>query len=253
MRTLLALILVLICSLKSFPALAGDFIEDQPSSGSSESGDSAFDPFSDYSEFEEGSEEEADVNFFHNGRFFTLGIFAGMESFTDVLGVIYKPDFAYGLFLSYFFDLRLSLQIGWVTASHAIQIIDARSAQTYTGKVGLSHFEFDVKYYLDTQNVTRGLGALNPYLLVGFSTYTRSAAYNGATSPVQDSGVLGFQGGAGIEFPFSKNSMFFGAQALYNYISFPDRGIPITVAGVSTGINPTGDAITILGLAGLNF
>src|SRR5688572_13060827 len=98
-------------------ALAADFQEDQPSS---DSGDSTFDPFSDYSEFEEGSEEEADVNFFHNGRFFTVGLAAGHASFTDVLGVLYKPNFTYGLFLSYFFDLRFAIQVSYLTADHAI-------------------------------------------------------------------------------------------------------------------------------------
>ena len=35
-----------------------------------QSGTDAYDPFVDYSEFEEVSEEEADINFFRNGRFF---------------------------------------------------------------------------------------------------------------------------------------------------------------------------------------
>ena len=32
----------------------------------------SFDPFSDYSEFDESSDEEADINFFRNGRFLTV-------------------------------------------------------------------------------------------------------------------------------------------------------------------------------------
>ena len=40
--------------------------------GSGEDDDS-YDPFADYSEFEEDSQEEADIHFFRNGRFFTLG------------------------------------------------------------------------------------------------------------------------------------------------------------------------------------
>ena len=35
-------------------------------------GDDVYDPFADYSEFEENSQEEADINFFRNGRFFNV-------------------------------------------------------------------------------------------------------------------------------------------------------------------------------------
>src|SRR5580704_6306750 len=82
---------------KSTRVWAGDFVEDQSSGAatSGESGDSTFDPFSDYSEFEEGSEEEADINFFHNGRFFSIGLLGGYESFTDTLGEIYSPSFQF--------------------------------------------------------------------------------------------------------------------------------------------------------------
>src|SRR5207248_682683 len=157
-------------SIKPIAAFAGDFVEDTPnSSNSTEPTDSTFDPFSDYSEFEEGSEEEADVNFFHNGRFFAVGALAGYESFTDVLGVIYKPNFTYGVFLSYFFDLRFALQVSYVTADHVIDL--QTGGNEYNGKVSLQHFAFDFKYYMNTQNVTRGLAALNPYVLIGFSNY----------------------------------------------------------------------------------
>ena len=37
----------------------------------------AYDPFTDYSEFDEASDEEADINFFRNGRFFTVGLAMG--------------------------------------------------------------------------------------------------------------------------------------------------------------------------------
>ncbi|MFN9068010.1 MAG: hypothetical protein ACK5V3_12335, partial [Bdellovibrionales bacterium] len=40
----------------------------------------AYDPFSDYSEFDEASDEEADINFFRNGRFLTVGLAAGPQT-----------------------------------------------------------------------------------------------------------------------------------------------------------------------------
>ena len=61
-------------------------------------GDDAYDPFSDYSEFEESAEEEADINFFRNGRFFTLGFIGGYRSFTETLGGITSDAPTFGLF-----------------------------------------------------------------------------------------------------------------------------------------------------------
>jgi hypothetical protein len=250
LKTLLITFAVLLLVTHSPRVRAADFSEDQPSA--TESGDSTFDPFSDYTEFEEGSEEEADTNFFRNGRFLSLGILAGYESFTDILGQMYKPDFGYGLALTYFFDLKFGFQASFMTADHAISIIDARTATNYVGKVNLQHFEFDGKYFFNTQNVTKGLGAFNPYLIIGFSQYTRTQTFNGATGFARDT-AMGLQGGAGVEIPFMKNKMYFGLQGMYNYVAFADRNAPIVINGAATSIFPTGDALTFLGLLGINF
>ena len=61
-----------------------------------------YDPFVDYSEFEQASEEEADINFFRNGRFFTLGFAGGYRMFTSNLGKMYTHSPYYGLFLAFF-------------------------------------------------------------------------------------------------------------------------------------------------------
>ena len=87
--------------------------------------------------------------------------------FTDVLGQLYQPSFGYGGFISYFFDLRFAIQVGFLASSHSLGIYDGRSNIYLNGNVGLQRFEFDVKYYFNTQKVTRGLGAINPYILLG--------------------------------------------------------------------------------------
>ncbi|MBK9294187.1 MAG: outer membrane beta-barrel protein [Oligoflexia bacterium] len=228
---------------------AGDFIEDQPAQ---ETGDSTFDPFSDYSEFDEGSEEEADLNFFRNGRFFSIGMAVGYELFTDVLGQLYKPDVTYGLSLTYFFNLKFGFQVGYVRSSHAILIVDANSAQSFTGNLAFERFSFDGKYYFNTQNVTKGLGKINPYLIAGLSTYTRTQTYSGATGFARDN-ALGFEAGAGVEIPFSNNKWYFGLQATYNYVSFPDRNSAIIINNQNTNVFPTGDVVNLMGLLGVNF
>lgn len=232
--------------------------EEDSSSGSS---DSTFDPFSDYSEFEEGGEEESDINFFHNGRFFTLGAMAGAASFTESYGKLYRPGVYYGAFLAYFFDLRFALQVGYSGSDHALQFIDANTSsatpgKTYTGRISLTRWEFNLKYYINTQNISRGLAKINPYLIGGMSKYYRTTTFEAATGSLRDD-ATGFQGGLGVEFPLMNNRVFLGAQALYHYVSFPDEGRVISfqegATTTNTGISPTGDIFTVSGLIGINF
>src|SRR5208282_3311600 len=115
----------LVLTARPISVLAGDFVEDQPGNSGSpqgDMGDSNLDPFADYHEFEEDEQQEADENFFHNGRFFAVGIMGGYQSFTDVLGVLYQPTATYGLFLTYFFDLRFALQVSYMLATHPLNI-----------------------------------------------------------------------------------------------------------------------------------
>ena len=53
--------------------------------------DEGFDPFSDYNETEQSAEEEANINFFKNGRFLTLGLAIGYRGFTDGFSQGYGP------------------------------------------------------------------------------------------------------------------------------------------------------------------
>ena len=48
-----------------------------PILASAQAEDETYNPFADYSEFEESGEEEADLHFFRNGRFLTLGFMLG--------------------------------------------------------------------------------------------------------------------------------------------------------------------------------
>lgn len=253
MKNLKIFLFVLLLSVAFTPKAnaAGDFVEDQPAT-SSDSGDSTFDPFSDYSEFEEGSDEESDVNFFHNGRFFSVGLIGGYEMFTDVLGQLYQPNAMYGGFLSYFFSLRLAFQVSFINTDHSFAIIDGKTSTTYSGKINLQHIKFDFKYYLNTQNVTKGLAAINPYLIFGASLYNRTFTFANTAGFYRDN-AFGGDAGVGVEIPLMRNKWFIGAQAMYNYIAFPDEGAPMVIGGTSTGINPSGDGLAFLGVLGFNF
>lgn len=251
LRALTIAIFCLFILAKPAAAFAGDFIEDTTGTApQGDMGDSNLDPFADYHEFEEDEQQEADENFFHNGRFFSVGIMGGYESFTQTLGLLYTSSIIYGGYLTYFFDLRFALQVSYQSANHPLNINTGGSV--YTGTVSLQHIALDFKYYMHTQNVTRGLANLNPYVILGVSNYYRTTSYNGTAGIVRD-GAFGIEGGGGLEIPMMHNKAYFGLQATYNYIGFGDRGSPITINGVAQNIEPTGDALDFIGFIGINF
>ncbi|RYZ84259.1 MAG: hypothetical protein EOP06_18390 [Proteobacteria bacterium] len=142
--------------------------------------DDAYDPFADYSEFEQSMDEEEDVNFFRNGRLLTLGFIGGYRDFTQNLGKYYSGNANFGLFLAYFFDLNFALQLGFVTSDHTL-VIPATPAGTAAvqGTVSISDISVLLKYYFNTQNVTRGLASLSPYFVGGFSQIYRTMTVSG--------------------------------------------------------------------------
>lgn len=218
-------------------------------------GDDAYDPFSDYSEFDVASDEEADINFFRNGRFFVLGFAGGMRTFTDNLAKLYGSGPTYGLFLTFFFDLRFAVQAGFLTGDYAYEL-STPNGKTL-GNVSMTFLDFSLKYFFNTQNVTRGLADLNPYLIGGFSQVYRTTSISSAVGgdATGRDATLGMIGGLGIEIPLMRKKAFFGIQSIYRYVDFKDENQALIdpVTQLPTSVKPTGDSYDIMGIIGLNF
>lgn len=213
--------------------------------------DDSYDPFADYSDFDSAQQEEEDINFFRNGRFVTLGLILGYRSFTENLGSLMGSNINYGLFLSYFFDLRFAVQFSFSTGDHSFGFEAADGK--HTGNVGIQTFGIDLKYYVNTQNVTKGLAKFNPYALIGFSGVFRTTNVSDTSAFGKDFGNA-FDIGAGIELPLMRNMWFYGAQVMYQLVSFPGESTELTTTnGVRTGIYPKGDSYMITGIIGVNF
>ncbi len=209
-----------------------------------------YDPFVDYSEFEQVTEEEADINFFRNGRFLSLGALLGYRFFTNILGEIYDGGFGGGIFLSYFFDLRFAIQISYFTGDHTFKINE--NGSEFTGTISVAQTAFDIKYFLNTQNVTRGLASVNPYLIFGLASVNRTSRFDGAEGFSRDS-ATSFHGGIGIEFPLMRNKMFFGLEGQYQFVQFEDESNELRIDGEDTGVFPKGDIVKFIGSIGINF
>jgi len=193
-------------------------------------GDDVYDPFADYSEFEENVQEEADINFFRNGRFFNLSLLLGGRMFTDGMAQYVEAAPTPGIALTYFFNLRLALQFSYTFSQHVLGPFSGQINNTNVnvqGNMGLTSIAFDLKYYVNTDNVTRGLANLNPYFLAGFSQNSRSFSLVDQTIVGKDDGA-GLDMGFGIEIPVARNEMFVGAQFTYTFANFSSENRPWT-------------------------
>lgn len=190
--------------------------------------DENFDPFSDYNEDEQSAEEEADINFFKNGRFLTVGVLAGYRGYTEGFSQGYSPALSFGVQFSYFFDLQTALSLSYSIADSPVDFSSYNDAsftsvsERYTGTVNIQSFHLNAKYYFNTENVTKGLAELNPYFLIGVGQYTRT--YNlSKVLAINPDRPIGFSLATGIEIPIMRHRAYFGLQATYHYVQFPDE------------------------------
>lgn len=215
--------------------------------------DESYDPFTDYSEFDEASDEEADINFFRNGRFFTVGLAAGPRLFTENMAKAYGQGPTFGLLISYFFDMRLAFTLGLMTGDNSATL--STLVKNYSGSVSFTTMNFNLKYFLNTQNVTKGLADLNPYLVGGFSQHYRSYNFPELEATSRES-TMGTDFGAGLEIPLMRRKAFLGLQATYHYINFGDENKEFlnTGTGQEKLINKiNGDLYDFLIILGMNF
>jgi hypothetical protein len=236
----------------SLPALADSVSDWQPPKGMlvAQENYDAYDPFADYSEFDEATDEEADIYFFKNGRFFTLGLFGGYRTFTDTMGQVYKGAPNYGILLAYFFDLKFAIQISYVTGDHNFDF--TAGGQRFRGTLKVSGFSFDIKYYLNMQNVTKGLADINPYIFGGLTQLSREQQRDDQNGIEKDS-AMGFQFGVGTEFPVMRNRMHIGLEAMYQFVNFSGEGNELIVNGNPTNTTLNGDVIRLQAIWGFNF
>jgi len=191
--------------------------------------DESFDPFADYSEFEQQSEEESDIYFMRNGRYLTLAFITGYRGFINGgFTQAYRGNIDYGVEFTYFFDMQIAASLAYTTGDHAVSFQSFTDpnftvvSQDYTGNVNIQMIDFHIKYYLSSDNFSKDLANLNPYMLIGPGYYVRTYSLNQNLGSTPDK-VFGFKAAAGIEIPLLKRRAYLGLQGTYRYVQFPDE------------------------------
>lgn len=230
-------------------ALAGDGLVDD-----------AFDPFSDYSDFVEASTEETDVNFFKFGRMLSIGVLVGTRGFTGNYADNYSSGSLFGVAFTYYLSLQFAVQTSFHKGQNTLRYNFPDQGASFNGKSDFQVFSLHGKYFINTQNLTKSVSKFNPYLLGGFSQYTRDTIdRNQPLVAAQIQGNVGsFDLGAGVEYVFNSNRNFVSFQMVYYIADFPDEGQEITVPSggnpqVPTGVTPGGDPYSFQVVLGFNF
>lgn len=230
--------------------------------------DESFDPFSDYNEFEQDADEEADINFFKNGRMLTLGLQLGYRGFTDGFSQAYTPAAVYGFQFTYFFDLQTALSLGYINGDNNVSFNSFNDkaftslSANYSGTVNIQTIDLSFKYYFNTENVTRGLADLNPYMAAGAAYFIRTYSLQ-QQLPIEPDKVFGVKASVGIEIPLLRRRAYLGFQGSYHYVQFPDEnklfieeekaGAPEGIAQSPVSPRLNGDAFDVSAIIGINF
>lgn len=224
--------------------------------------DESFDPFTDYNEYDQQTEEEEDINFLKNGRYLTFAFVGGYRGFLNGgFTQAYTGNINFGAEFSYFFNMQLALTASYLYGDHNVNFKSYNDnnftslSKPYSGTVNIQVADILAKYYLNTDNVTKGLADLNPYMIVGTSYYIRTYNLDNANE-IDPDRVWGLKIGSGIEIPILKRRGYFGIQGAFRYVQFPDENKAFIDEGTSPKkINPSldGDIYDITFLVGFNF
>lgn len=213
-----------------------------------------YDPFSDYTEFSEASSEEADINFFRNGRLLSVGIIGGFKGFTGGYSELYSETATFGVFVNYFFNLQFAFQMGLTTSDHNFSFT-ALNGDAFNAKMRLFDINLHGKYFFNTQNMTRAFAEWNPYILGGVSQIRRS--HSTSTVVRSTDNAQSFDIGGGVEYMFNNKKNFVGFSLLYQYASFSGEGFRLPDPNGSgsgyTNYRQSGDPISLMATVGINY
>lgn len=173
-------------------------------------------PFTDYGDFNADEEEAQDALFFQHGRFFGIGLGTGTSGVTGNRGLLWEGGFPMLDFkLYYWFDLQYALEIGFFSASH---FYDANNDHV---DVNLINVGLNVKYYIDTKNLSAAISFANPYLSLGAGILykTENSKRTGVSDP--DS-AFNMNIGGGFEFPVKHRRVYLTLDGKLRYANFKD-------------------------------
>lgn len=203
-------------------------------------------PFSEYGEFDSSEDEAADERFFQFGRFFGVGLGFGSTTATGNAGQLYQGGFPTVDFrIDYWFDFQFALQFDIANSKHNYDVQPDGLTD-----VNLFRTMIQVKYYLDTRDLSAPITFVSPHLIAGGGFYRRTDNVEGSDATTANTtetvNAFGFNAGLGLELTLKPKKTYLQFEGLVHFVQFSDQfdqkfaraGIPDkTGAWISAGVS----------------
>lgn len=175
-------------------------------------------PYTEYGEFDDEADEAEQTHFFMHGRFFGVSLGSGVSGVSGNRGALYEGGFPnLEMKVHYWFDFNVALQFGFNQS--VFFYTDPTRGQT---DVNIFNFGIDIKYYFNTTNVSAAISFANPYILLGFGSYSkRELNVSQATNDTADTQVAPTIGG-GLEFALQQKKLYLATEGKFHFPRFND-------------------------------
>lgn len=177
-------------------------------------------PFTEYGEFSDQSEEDAEMRFFQFGRFFGIGLGMGFDGVTGNRGLLWQGGFpGYNFKLHCWLDFNFAIALGFRAESFYYDF-EARGGRT---DINIVMPGIDLRYYIDTKDLSSAISFSNPYLIMGLGIYNKTDTNANEGTQEQDT-AYGVAVGAGFEFPVKAKSFYIWTEARFEMVNYKDTG-----------------------------
>lgn len=210
-------------------------------------------PYTQYGEFNSDEDEAEDTKFFQYGRFYGVSLGVGYEGATGNKGTLYNGGLpAFEFKVQYWFDFNLALTLGVYTVKHSfIGVLDADAAgnaNTPASRHEINIFKVgaDLKYYIDTKDLSAAITFAGPYLTAGFGSYSRTLTDSAAADSPDQETSLGFNFGGGLEFTLKPKKTYFNLESKFHVVNFQGDDSGVNVNGTQIA-NHNGMYLSVMG------
>lgn len=189
-----------------------------PQIGQPEEEDFSASPYTKYGEFQDIEDEEEETLFFQYGRFFGVSLGLGQQGAMGNRGGVWQGGFPmFSVKVHYWFDFNFALALEYSTGSQYFE--GGREGGHHDVK--LSRMGVDLKYYVETKDVSAAIAFASPYLLFGIGNYTKSEAEE-SVDAAADENSFGVDFGGGLEFTLKPKKTFFTLEGKLHSVQFED-------------------------------
>lgn len=191
-------------------------------------------PYTTFGDFSSSEDEDEDTRFFQFGRFFGLSLGTGYSGAFGNRGLLIGSAFPnVDIRVHYWFDFNWSMTLGIYTSGFNYETRVGSDTEKFDYSLFL--FGLTLRYYLDTKNAVAPVSFANPYLTLGFGSYSRTQTPVARPDEADKESSFGMNLGAGLEFTVKPKKTYFNLEARIHSVRFNDDGDSVAL--------PTGNSL----------